>query len=57
MLLIDVNNVYKAIGPINLLESISFKLYTGDKVGIVGTNGSGKTTLIKIIIGVLIMEK
>ena len=50
MLLIDINNVYKSIGSIDLLESISFKLYKNDKIGIVGINGSGKSTLIKIIV-------
>lgn len=57
MLLLDVNNVYKSIGPIDLLESISFKLYKGDKSGIIGVNGSGKSTLIKIITGEIKVNK
>lgn len=57
MLLIDINNVYKSIGPIDLLESISFKLYKDDKSGIVGVNGSGKSTLIKIITGEIKINK
>lgn len=57
MLLLDVNNVYKSIGPIDLLESISFKLYKGDKSGIIGVNGSGKSTLIKIITGKIKVNK
>lgn len=57
MLLLDVNNVYKSIGPIDLLESISFKLYKGDKSGIIGVNGSGKSTLIKTITGEIKVNK
>lgn len=49
MLLIDVNNVYKSIGVLEILEKVSFKLYKRDKIGIVGKNGCGKTTLLKII--------
>lgn len=35
------------------LNDVSFKVKTGECVGIIGTNGSGKSTMLKIITGVL----
>lgn len=35
------------------LDDVSFTVYKGEVVGIIGTNGSGKSTILKIISGVL----
>lgn len=36
-----------------LIKDVSFTLYLGDIVAILGSNGSGKTTVLKILIGAL----
>ena len=35
------------------LRNISFDIYKGECIGIIGTNGAGKSTILKIITGVL----
>jgi ABC-type polysaccharide/polyol phosphate transport system ATPase subunit len=37
---------------VSVLEDISFKIYEGEFVGIMGRNGVGKSTLLKIISGI-----
>lgn len=39
------------IGYSSVLSKISFKLYKGQKLGIIGSNGTGKSTLLKTIVG------
>lgn len=35
------------------VQDVSFELYKGDMLGIIGTNGSGKSTLLKAVTGVM----
>lgn len=38
---------------IRALNNVSLKIYSGDRIGVVGGNGNGKTTLLKVIGGIL----
>lgn len=50
---LTVNNIKKYMEGSLILKNISFQVYSGEKVGIVGVNGSGKSTILKIIAGIL----
>jgi len=50
--ILEIDNVTKAFGAVQALQSISFNVYKGEIVALVGDNGAGKSTLIKIIAGV-----
>ena len=50
-LLLSCDAVSKAYGTRVLFEELSFGLFEGDQLGLVGPNGSGKTTLLKILAG------
>lgn len=41
------------IGYSDSLSKVSFKLYKGEKLGIIGSNGTGKSTFLKTLVGLL----
>ena len=52
MNLFSMNGVSKAYTDKVLLDSATFGIESGDRIGVIGVNGMGKSTLLKIIAGV-----
>lgn len=46
---VELKNVSKFYGDLEVLKNINLKIERGEKIAIVGVNGAGKTTLAKII--------
>jgi len=54
MIDISVQKIKKAFEEGNdILDGLSFDIYEGERVGLLGKNGAGKTTLLRIITGEL----
>jgi simple sugar transport system ATP-binding protein len=49
---IELRNVDKSFGPIDVLHEISLKVHEGEVLCLLGDNGAGKSTLIKTLAGV-----
>ena len=58
-LLLDIKNLhveFKVYGGIlKVLDGVNFKVYNGEKVGLVGETGCGKTTTMKAVLRILPM--
>lgn len=48
-----VDGLQKDYGDVRAVKGISFEVYPGEVVGLLGLNGAGKTTTISMILGVL----
>ena len=51
--LIEVKNVTYCYGDYAALKDISFDLYEGERIAVVGKNGAGKSTLAKLLCGII----
>lgn len=52
MIILNIENISKSYTDKLLIDHISFGIYEGDKIGLIGVNGTGKTTLLKLIANV-----
>ena len=47
-------NIFKKGSKKNIvLDKISFNVYPGDRIALIGKNGAGKTTLLKTLSGLI----
>ncbi|MGI6621589.1 MAG: amino acid ABC transporter ATP-binding protein [Clostridiaceae bacterium] len=49
MTILEVKDIEKRFGPLQVLDNISFSLVKGETLAIIGSSGSGKTTLLRCI--------
>lgn len=49
MAILEVKNLYKSFGKVEVLKGIDFSMEEGEIVSIIGSSGSGKTTLLRCL--------
>lgn len=49
MAILEVNNIEKHFGTLQVLQKIDFSLEKGEAIAIIGSSGSGKTTLLRCL--------
>ena len=49
--MIEIRNLYKRFGNLQVLEDISLTIHDGEIYGIIGQSGAGKSTLLRCING------
>jgi len=51
-MLLDIENLSKSFGGLQVLAGVSFSLQQGEILGLIGPNGAGKSTLFNVVTGV-----
>ncbi|XRG78676.1 ABC transporter ATP-binding protein [Rossellomorea sp. GAMAL-10_SWC] len=52
-IVLELKSVNKTINNQKIIKDISFELYKGEVLGLLGPNGSGKTTTMRMIVGLM----
>lgn len=55
--IVSAENLSIELDGVSILKDISFKIYQGEKVAVIGNNGCGKSTLLKAILGLIPIKK
>lgn len=55
--MIDFKDVTKTYAGDVILDSVTFRVNSGDRVGMVGPNGAGKSTIFGIITGEVVPDR
>lgn len=50
MAMIEVNNLKKSFGPIEVLKDISFQVNKNEVIAVIGPSGSGKSTMLRSLV-------
>lgn len=56
-LIAQLVDVWKAYDSVHALRGLDLEIFRGEIFGLIGPNGAGKTTTMKIIVGLLKMDK
>lgn len=55
--IMELRNVYKSFGGVKAINDLSFNIYEGEILGLIGPNGCGKSTSVNLMTGVYIQDK
>jgi len=57
MKILELVDVWKAYEEVQALQGLNLEVLRGEIFGLIGPNGAGKTTAIKIVVGLLSMDR
>lgn len=55
--IIELKGVHKSFGGVHAINDLSFSIYKGEILGLIGPNGCGKSTSVNLMTGVYMQDK